>query len=193
MPCSGHQCGMTAVKSTSRIAERPVIGWREWLALPGLNVPAIKAKIDTGARSSSLHAFDIKKFQQDGRTRVRFAVHPVQRNTRVTVTMEADVLEMRRVRSSGGHETVRPVILTQVQLLGRLWEIELTLASRDTMGFRMLLGRQAVRERFLIDPGHSYSGEQPVSLRELYPEMSAPAGRRRRVRRKSAPTENTDR
>ena len=136
----------------------PMIGWREWIQLPGLRVPLIKAKIDTGARSSALHAFDIKLVQRRGRDFVRFKVHPLQRDTHTTVVAEAVLLEHRLVRSSGGHETLRPVILTNVELLGQNWMIELTLASRDVMGFRMLLGRQALRHRFVVDPGRSYLG-----------------------------------
>ena len=136
----------------------PMIGWREWVQLPGLRVPLIKAKIDTGARSSALHAFDIKLVQRRGRDFVRFKVHPLQRDAHTTVVAEAELLEHRLVRSSGGHETVRPVILTNVELLGQNWMIELTLASRDVMGFRMLLGRQALRHRFVVDPGRSYLG-----------------------------------
>lgn len=136
----------------------PVIGWREWLALPDLGVPSIKAKVDTGARSSALHAFETEIFRRGGKHLVRFTVHPRQRNTVTSIQCEAEVIDQRPVRSSGGHETLRPVILTTVELLGQSWPIELTLASRDAMGFRMLLGRQAVRERFLVDPGRSYFG-----------------------------------
>jgi len=143
----------------------PTIGWREWISLPSLGVSSIKAKIDTGARSSALHAFDLEYFEQDGQRMVRFNIHPLQRNAKSTVPATAPLLEFRKVKSSGGHETRRPVILTPVQALGRQFEIELTLASRDTMGFRMLLGRQAVRGRFLVDPGHSYLGGRPTPVR----------------------------
>lgn len=134
----------------------PVIGWREWIALPDLGIRAIKAKVDTGARSSSLHAFEIEYFHRRGRERVRFRVHPLQRDTRLTVEAEAELLEFRHVRSSSGEASERPVVLTMVELLGERWPIELTLASRDAMGFRMLLGRQALRSRFVVDPGHSF-------------------------------------
>lgn len=126
------------------------------MSFPELGTWAVKAKIDTGARSSSLHAFDLKAVRRGGKEYVQFKVHPLQRDTSKTVEAEAELLEYRLVRSSGGHETHRPVILTAIRLAGQQWDIELTLASRDTMGFRMLLGRQAVRGRFLIDPGHSY-------------------------------------
>jgi hypothetical protein len=138
----------------------PVIGWREWIALPDLGVDRIKVKIDTGARSSALHAFNIKRFERDGARWVRFVIHPRQRSAREEVVVEAPVLEYRRVKSSGGHETNRPVILTKVAWRGIAWEVELTLASRDAMGFRMLLGRQAIRGRMVVDPGSSFLGEQ---------------------------------
>ena len=133
-----------------------VIGWREWVELPDLKIRRIKAKIDTGARSSSLHAFDISTFDRDGKTFARFKVHPIQRNSRKTVTCEAEVLEVRQVKSSSGHAQKRIVIVTTVEVLGEAWPIELTLANRAEMGFRMLLGREAVRGRFLVDAGISF-------------------------------------
>lgn len=143
----------------------PRIGWREWVALPQLNTPAIKAKIDTGAQSSSLHAYHVVSFQRDGRSFVRFVLHPQQRTSHGAVTAEAEVLDYRRVRSSSGHVTIRPVVVTEVEVLGQRWPIELTLANRDEMGFRMLLGRSAVRGRFLVDAGHSFLGGEPLRRR----------------------------
>ena len=139
----------------------PVIGWREWVGLPDLGITAIKVKVDTGARSSSLHTFALQEFERDGSTWVRFQVHPVQRTKREVVDVEAEVLEFRSVRSSSGKAALRPVIVTRVALLGSTWPIELTLARRDEMGFRMLLGREAFRGRFLIDTGKSYYGGKP--------------------------------
>jgi hypothetical protein len=138
------------------IRRRARIGWREWVALPDLGVARIKAKIDTGARSSALHAFAVERVRRRGKDLVRFAIHPLQRSSRREVVAEAEMVDERIVRSSNGVHALRPVILTRVELLGDAWPIELTLASRDEMGFRMLLGRQAVRGRFLIDPGRSY-------------------------------------
>jgi hypothetical protein len=134
----------------------PVIGWREWLALPELGVEAIKAKVDTGARSSALHAFEVEIFRRNGIDVVRFKVHPYQRDATRTIESEAKLLALRHVRNSGGQETLRPVIVTQVSLLGQIWDAEVTLTSRDAMGFRMLLGRQAVRGRFLVQPARSF-------------------------------------
>lgn len=136
----------------------PVIGWREWVGLPDLGVTAIKAKVDTGARSSSLHTVDPEQFERDGEPWIRFTVHPVQRKNTRPIQTEARVIEFRSVRSSSGRATLRPVILTHVTLLGTTWLAELTLANRDAMGFRMLLGREAFRGRFVVDAGGSYYG-----------------------------------
>ncbi|MEQ8463909.1 ATP-dependent zinc protease family protein [Coleofasciculus sp. E1-EBD-02] len=133
-----------------------IIGWRERVALPDLGIAQIKAKIDTGARSSALHAFDVEPFSRDDKTMVRFKVHPYQRDTHRTVSAEAELIDQRQVRNSGGHAQLRPVIQTMVELNGERWLIELTLTNRDVMGFRMLLGRQAVRKRFLVDAGRSF-------------------------------------
>lgn len=138
-----------------------IIGWREWVGLPELKVKAIKAKVDTGARSSSLHVFNLESFEQDGIARVRFDILPVQRRDDEVVSAEAVVLEYRSVRSSSGKAQQRPVIITQVELLGKNWPVEMTLANRDEMGFRMLLGREAFRGRFLVDAGKSYYGGKP--------------------------------
>ncbi len=141
---------------------RTAIGWREWVDLPDLGITRVKAKADTGARSSSLHAIDLRHFQRDGQAWIRFKVHPDQRSSKRTVECEARVLEMRPIKSSTGHVTLRPVIETTLAFLGQRHTIELTLASRDAMGFRMLLGRQALRGRFLVDPGRSWYGGRPA-------------------------------
>ncbi|MEO0395397.1 MAG: ATP-dependent zinc protease [Cyanobacteria bacterium P01_A01_bin.137] len=134
----------------------PLIGWREWVMLPEFGITSIKAKIDTGARSSSIHAVNIEQFEVDGLAKVRFHIAPVQHDDGQLVPVEAKLLGQRSVTDSGGHREKRPVILTVVSLGGKPWPIELTLTNRDVMGFRMLLGRQAVRDRFLVDPGHSF-------------------------------------
>lgn len=120
------------------------IGWREWLALPDLGLPAIKAKIDTGARTSALHAWMIEPFSEGGAPWVRFHMHPVQRRTDISAACVAPVADCRMVRDSGGHAERRYVIESDVELGGYRWPIELTLTDRDTMRFRMLLGRQAI-------------------------------------------------
>lgn len=144
----------------------PVIGWREWVGLPDLGVRSIKVKVDTGARSSSLHVFDLENFERDGEKWVRFCIHPVQRRSEQSVDAEAKVLEYRSVRSSSGKATMRPVIVTSVSLLGITWPVELTLANRDEMSFRMLLGREAFRGRFVVDAGSSFFGGKPKPMKK---------------------------
>lgn len=147
---------------TSRsLSTTAVLGWREWVALPDLGVKSIKAKLDTGARSSALHAFDLERFRAHGKDMVRFTIHPIQRNTRRTIIAEAPLLDERLVRSSNGKQDLRAIIETEVEILGERWPIELSLTRRDVMGFRMLLGRQAIRRRYLVDPGISYVGGRP--------------------------------
>jgi hypothetical protein len=142
------------------------IGWREWIALPGLGIPAIKAKVDTGARTSALHAFRIESFDVDGREWVRFWIHPLRGRTDVEFRCEAPVLERRLVRDSGGHTEERCVIRTPVSLGGRDWPVEITLTSREDMLFRMLLGRSALADAGLaVDPGASYLlGRRPAGV-----------------------------
>jgi hypothetical protein len=132
------------------------IGWRERVALPQLGIAAIKAKVDTGARSSALHAFDLKSFERNGQTMIRFAVHPIQHSKAGLITVETQLFDERSVRSSNGKAELRPVIRTNLMLGSCCWPIEMTLTNRDSMGFRMLLGRQALRKRCLIDAGRSY-------------------------------------
>jgi hypothetical protein len=136
-------------------------------------------KVDTGARSSALHAFDVQTMTKNGREFVRFKVHPKQRDTRQTVVAEAEVLDHRLVKSSSGQRSLRPVIRTLVVFQGEQWPIELTLVDRDEMGFRMLLGRQAVRGRFLVDAGRSFSGGRKKK------RTTAPKGPRNHKKRPS--------
>jgi len=141
---------------TTKRQPRPVVGWREWLELPDLCPTAIKAKVDTGARTSALHAFGLRVEDVDGTAMVSFGLHPIQRSAAGAVRVSRPVTEFRKVRSSNGRVENRPVIITPVRLGEALWPVELTLTSRDAMGFRMLLGRAALRGRFLVDPGRSY-------------------------------------
>ena len=131
-----------------------ILGWREWVSLPDLQIDQIKAKVDTGARTSALHAFDVKL--NDAGDTVLFKVHPLQRNNDLVVESSARLLDQRKVRDSGGHTEMRYVIETTVVIGGCTLTSEMTLTDRDTMGFRMLLGRTALRGRYLVDPGRSY-------------------------------------
>lgn len=139
----------------------PVLGWREWVSLPGLGIERIKAKIDTGARTSCLHAFEVKPFTEAGRQRVCFKIHPLQRDTATVVTCCADVIARRIVSDSGGHREQRWVIVSDICIGPYTWPSELTLTSRENMMFRMLLGRTALRRRAMVDPSRSYQVGKP--------------------------------
>lgn len=143
---------------------KPVVGWREWAVLPDLGISKVKAKIDTGAKTSSLHAFDVIVIKRQGKNFVRFKVHPLQRNTRRVVECEAQLVEWRQVTDSGGKRTLRPVIETRVMLGAREVLVEVTLIARDQMGFRMLIGRQALRGTWLVDPSKSYIAADDVEV-----------------------------
>ncbi|MCA9528916.1 MAG: ATP-dependent zinc protease [Myxococcales bacterium] len=143
-----------------------LVGWREWVRLPDLGVEAIKAKVDTGARTSALHAFDIERGYLHGAPVVRFRVLPKQRSHEGEVRVVAPLIDERVVTSSGGHRQLRPVIAAVLELGERQWPIELTLTRRDVMGFRMLLGRQAIRGHAIVDPGRSYlASKRPTRRR----------------------------
>jgi hypothetical protein len=136
-------------------------GWREWVSLPGIDVEWIKAKLDTGARSSAIHAFDIHEFDRDGAEWVRFSVHPWQRSREDSVDVELPIHDRRHVRSSTGHVQERYVVLLDVTLVDRTVTAEVTLTGRDQMGFRMLIGREALRQGYLVDSRRSYLGGRP--------------------------------
>ncbi|MBT1597976.1 ATP-dependent zinc protease family protein [Curtobacterium flaccumfaciens] len=140
-----------------------VAGWREWAGLPDLGVPWIKVKLDTGARSSALHAFDLEELPGE---RVRFSLHPWQDTDADASTIECDVHDRRIVRSSTGHTQERIVVRTRIALAGQVVESEVTLSNRDQMGFRMLVGREALRQGFLVDPARSFvAGRAPKEIR----------------------------
>ena len=140
---------------------RKTIGWREWVALPDLGVKEIKAKVDTGADNSSLHAFDLERFTEAGREMVRFELHPHQRKKKPSVSCVAEVVGERMVKNPGGRAEKRPVIRTTLVVAGEEIEALINLTTRDEMTFRMLLGRRTVRRNFVVDPGRSYLGERP--------------------------------
>lgn len=137
------------------------VGWREWVALPDLELPRLKAKVDTGARTSALHTFELDPYRDGGALRVRFGMHPKQRNATEVVYADAPVTDRRTVSDSGGHREERFIITTDMVLAGRRWPIELTLTDRDTMLFRMLLGRSAMNGRLRVDPSLSYCCGRP--------------------------------
>ena len=126
------------------------------MALPELGLPALKAKVDTGARTSALHAFDLEEIERDGDPWVQFRIHPKQRDDNTEILCAAPVVDRRAVTDSGGHTEVRHVISTVIEIGELRWTIEMTLTSRDDMLFRMLLGRSAIRGKALVDPGRSY-------------------------------------
>ncbi|MBS0024789.1 ATP-dependent zinc protease family protein [Microbacterium paraoxydans] len=133
-------------------------GWREWVTLPDLGVDWIKAKIDTGARTSSLHAFDVHEFERDGEAWVRFRVKPWQDSQDDAVVVECPVHDRRAVRSSSGHAQERLVVQLIIRLVDREVLAEVTLSNRDEMGFRMLIGREALRQGYVVDPARSFLG-----------------------------------
>ncbi len=132
------------------------IGWREWVSFPYLGIPAIKAKIDTGARTSVLHAFSIKAIKHKGVAKVRFGLHPYQRRRDIELYCVAEIIDQRWVTDSGGHREKRYVIRTPIRMGDEEWSIEVTLTNRDTMLFRMLLGRSALKNRFTVDASTSF-------------------------------------
>ena len=144
--------GQAVIPQDKRIA----VGWREWVALPELGINAIKAKVDTGARTSALHTFELLAYREKGREMVRFSIHPLQKHTEQVIVCRAPVLDRRWVSDSGGHRELRYVITTPLHLGPLTWPIEITLTARDPMRFRMLLGRTAMDDHLLVIPDASY-------------------------------------
>ncbi len=144
--------------------EKTVVGWREWAYLTSLNLPPIKAKIDTGARTSALHAFELDTFVEAGQRWVHFCIHPRQDN-RIIRTCVAPVIDRRLVSDSGGHQSLRYFIEASLTLGAETFPIELSLTGRETMRYRLLLGRSALAHRFVVDPALSFClGRKPIPL-----------------------------
>lgn len=133
-----------------------VLGWREWVGLPDLDIQRIKAKIDTGARTSALHAFDVSLVESESTPMVSFKIHPDQHDLDNFIECQAPLLDEREVRDSGGHSEMRYVIETRISMGDDIHRAEVTLTNRDTMGFRMLIGRTTMNGRYTVDPGKSY-------------------------------------
>jgi len=152
--------------------QKAIVGSEEWCELPLLGIPAVKARVDSGARTSALHAFNIKPFKRDAATWVSFEVHPLQNNRRTIIRCEARVIDKRVIKSSSGLAEKRYVIRTSLEHNQVSWEIELTLTNRDSMGYRMLLGREAMIGRILVDPEASFLGGEisPAALQHKYAE-----------------------
>ena len=143
------------------------VGWREWVGLPDLGVPRIKAKIDSGARTSCLHTSEYHIFQKDGIDWVQFTLHPIKKDQSIEFLAQAPVFDYRTVRDSGGHEEHRPFVQTTLKIGNQHWPIEVSLSNRANMKFRMLLGRTTIAERMLIDCSRSY-------LTKSQPHLSQP-------------------
>lgn len=146
--------------TTTTKADKPVIGWREWVALPALGIDVIKTKIDTGARTSALHTFALEVSGDKGMRVARFGVHPVQHDRDTVVWCQAPVIDERSVRDSGGHQEWRFVIETALRMGQRQWPVEITLTERDNMLFRMLVGRTAMTG-LCVDPSISFATGGP--------------------------------
>jgi len=136
--------------------ELSTIGWREWVLLPEISAVSIKAKVDTGAQTSALHARDLRIEQRGAEFWADFEVNPIQRSKQRSSRVTHPIRVFKKVKSSTGHTESRPVIRTRIRLGNQEFDLDLTLTSRDAMGFRLLLGRAALRRRFVIDPGRSF-------------------------------------
>ncbi len=150
--------------------DKVIVGSEEWCAFPQLGIPTIKARVDSGAKTSALHAVNISPFQRDGENWVKFDINPIQNNTKTVIHCQAPLVDKRIVKSSSGFREQRYVIKSQIKIGTADWDVELTLTNRDSMGFRMLLGREAMSGRILVDPEQKYLLGQPTreSLKELY-------------------------
>ncbi len=142
-----------------------IIGWREWISLPDLGIKSIKAKMDTGARTSALHTYFIKPMGDSKKPMVQFGVHPMQKNDKDSIICTADIIDQRRIVDSGGHPELRYIIQTSVLAGNKQWPIELSLTNREQMRFRLLIGRSAISEKLIIDPELSFTLGRPLKTK----------------------------
>ena len=152
------------------LQEKVIVGSEEWCSFPDLGIPTIKARVDSGAKTSALHAINIAPFIKDGENWVKFDINPIQNNVKTIIHCESKLIDKRIVKSSSGFREQRYVIGSELEIGGKNWPIEITLTNRDSMGFRMLLGREAMSGRVLVDPAQKYLLGEPTSdkLTELY-------------------------
>ncbi|MBN1378638.1 MAG: ATP-dependent zinc protease [Gammaproteobacteria bacterium] len=141
--------------------DKITLGWREWVALPEIGISRLKAKVDTGARTSALHAFFVEPLKS--RKQIRFGIHTVKNSLQDDLVCVADIVDERNVTDSGGHTERRWVIRTPLMVGNLIWPVEITLTNRDIMKFRMLLGRTALKHQFIVDPSRSYLAGEPKS------------------------------
>jgi len=151
-----------AISCNGNTENKPIVGWREWVSLPDLKIPHIKAKLDTGARTSVLHTYFIEPLKGYKQPRVRFGVHPLQRTNKREIICTAEISDERRIVDSGGHPEMRFIILTLLKMGDKAWPIELSLTNREQMRFRLLLGRTAMRESLTVDPALSFTLGRPI-------------------------------
>lgn len=154
----------------SETESKTIVGCEEWCGFPDLGIPAIKARVDSGAKTSSIHAFNIHRFRRDGESWVSFEIHPIQNNRSTVIRCEKRVVDKRSIKSSTGVAETRYVVASTLKMGDHLWDIELTLANRDSMGYRMLLGREAMSGRMLVDPSLSFclGDEDADSITQYY-------------------------
>ena len=162
LPAGARASSRGARNAPGEPGAQAVVGWREWLLLPDLCDVPIKAKVDTGARTSAVHAFGLRIENVEGIQVASFELHPRQRSKSGAVRVQCPIRGFRRVRSSNGRTETRPVIMTSLQLGEHRWNGQLTLTSRDAMGFRILLGRSALKGRFLVDPSRSFAQSRSI-------------------------------
>jgi hypothetical protein len=156
------------------MSDLSILGWREWIGFPDLGIEQIKAKLDTGARTSCLHAFRLEPFERGGALWLRFDIHPSQTDNKTVLQCEAPVRDQRIVRDSGGHEELRYVLETTMTIGGLRKAIEVTLTDRDTMKFRVLLGRTALQGSFAVDPSRSYLVGKRKKVTGIRPTTAPP-------------------